>query len=141
VDGVRVLAFPERIDRYDRHAIDSLYSTLVWPARLPLIAIARFKPGPALYGWDILGADEGEIGEDPWEQFAVSPNVAPMVAQHSYAHSAHSGSVTEHSNWESAYDLADRALLKQSLPGRIRTYLKSLRRRTATRKRYSSEPI
>ena len=65
VEAQRVIAFPSLIDTTDSVSIDALYSTLEWPLGWPISRLVEFPQGTPLAGWDILGADNGALFEDP----------------------------------------------------------------------------
>jgi hypothetical protein len=80
VDNQRVLAFPHVIDATDADALNAFYATLIWPPGQSLTDLARFAPGPALPGWDILGAYRDDVGDDPWAGLPLVHTPAPSPA-------------------------------------------------------------
>jgi hypothetical protein len=66
VDDLRVLAFPYEVDCFNAESIDTTHRTPIWPSGESLHRLNDFPEGPQLYGFDILGAFYGAIGQDPW---------------------------------------------------------------------------
>lgn len=128
VDDVRVLAFPECINRYDSQDIDRYHPTLIWPEGVPLQSIVQFPSGPALPGWDILGAYDGGIGENPWAEHGIkSDNPIELASKNPSMGGSYDTLPTSTSTFRTIFDCADKALQYRPVPRRFHHLLLRLR--------------